>query len=402
MTTSLDYISLSLCVFELVIVIFTIFYLLNPLRSLSNLPIPSSSDNDSPPEDNSPKVSVVVYSTVEEEELTEFLNRISRQNYPDFEIIVVCDATLETTGILAEKYARMFPNVYITFIPPGSHNLSRRKLALTLGIKAASGDVIITTVANAHFSSDNWLSLMTSPFIRNSAIDIVLGYSHLDYREMKSPLRRYREFVTLLSDSRWIGAAICGHPFRGDGFNLGFRREMFFNAKGYANSIHLQSGDDDLFISQIATPDNTALVVNPEAFITTKWVTSTSRVWNLRKNLYDFTSRWLPRKPFILSGALSFMQWLILLSAVASAVTSIPSTSLNSPWGIVLLAVSISLWCIFAICEIMIYRRAASRLDATTLSISIPLYWLWKPIGNTIFRYAHHNTIYKNYTWQRR
>ncbi|MDE6836391.1 MAG: glycosyltransferase family 2 protein, partial [Muribaculaceae bacterium] len=82
-----------------------------------------------------PKVSVVVYSTVNEEVLTEFLRQITSQDYPDFEVIVVCDATQETSSMLSEKFAAIFPNVYITFIPPGSHNLSRRKLAISLGVK---------------------------------------------------------------------------------------------------------------------------------------------------------------------------------------------------------------------------------------------------------------------------
>lgn len=340
-----------------------------------------------------PKVSVVIYSTVDEERLTLALEAVCAQDYPDFEVIVVCDATFETSEMLAEKYAAMFGNVYVTFIPPGSHNLSRRKLALTLGTKAANGEVIVTTVANADFGSSSWLRELVEPF-RCADTEITLGYSRMDYTEMKGGAKWYREFNTLLTDARWIGYALSGHPYRGDGFNLAFRREVFFRCKGYSKSMHLHSGDDDLFVSEIARRHNTGIVITPSSIVTTEWGNSSARVWNLRKSQYDFTARWLPQGPFMRAGAASFSQWLVLLVAVAASVVTLPAFIHAIVAGV--------LWLVFLSFEIAIYRRAASRLQATRLWWAVPLFWLYKPLGNAFFRLAHNSTRFKNYTWQRR
>lgn len=340
-----------------------------------------------------PKVSVVVYSTVNEEMLTEFLKTLCRQDYPDFEVIVVCDASLEVSGILSEKYEELFKNVYVTFIPPGSHNLSRRKLALTIGIKAAKGEIVLTTVANAIIPSDNWISSMAAPFISDSLTEIALGYSRPDYSEIEGPGKVYKEFFELLTDARWIGYALMGKPYRGDGFNLAFLRETFFRCKGYSKTMHLHSGEDDLFVNDIADATNTAVCVSPESILTTRWGGGAKRIFNLRRSQYDFTARWLPLGPFVRAGFASLSQWLVLLAGVAAALLSLPNL-------IPALAATL-LWLAFIIWETSIYRKAAEKLEASALSWQLPLFWLIKPINNLYFRASHRSSRFKNFTWQR-
>lgn len=340
-----------------------------------------------------PKVSVVVYSTVNEEVLTEFLKSVCSQDYPDFEVIVVCDASFETSGILSEKYSELFKNVYVTFIPPGSHNLSRRKLALTLGIKAASGEIIVTTVANALIPSDKWLSILTTPFFGHPEREISLGYSHPDYSEISGPDRSYKEFFSLLTDSRWIGYALMDKTYRGDGFNMAFRRELFFRCKGYSKTMHLHTGEDDLFVHENADATNTAVAIAPEAILTTIWGPTASRVISLRRSQYDFTARWLPLAPFVRAGASSLSQWLIPGLGALAAVLSLPNL-------IPAIAAAI-IWIAFMIAEASLYRKAADKLGATPLSWQVPLFWLVKPLNNFVFRSAHRSSRFKNFTWQR-
>ena len=343
--------------------------------------------------ENLPKVSVVVYSTVNEEILTEFLKQVCTQDYPDYEVIVVCDASFETSGILSEKYAELFSNVYVTFIPPGSHNLSRRKLALTLGIKAASGDIVVTTVANAVIPSQAWLRRLTQPFTEDGEIEISLGYSHPDFSEISAPGRKYKEFFGLLTDSRWIGYALMRKPYRGDGFNLAFKRELFFRCKGYSKTMHLHTGEDDLFVNENANSFNTAVAISPETIITTVWGEGSSRIFSLRRSQYDFTARWLPLAPFVRAGAASTSQWLIPLAGAGAAVISLPNL-------IPAIAAAV-VWITFMIIETSFYRKAAEQLQASRLSWQVPLFWLVKPLNNLFFRSAHRSSRFKNFTWQR-
>lgn len=376
---------------QIIVVISLLIYILRPLRLTGRLSSVSSVEPQLSPD--APKVSVVVYSSVEEDILTEFLKSVCTQDYPNYEVIVVCDASFETSGILSEKYEELFKRVYVTFIPPGSHNLSRRKLALTIGIKAAKGKIILTTVANAVIPSERWISTMVAPFIENRNIEVALGYSHPDYNEMSGPGKYYKEFFSLLSDSRWIGYALMHRPFRGDGFNLAFLRETFFRVKGYSKTMHLHSGEDDLFVNDIATADNTAVAISPDAILTTRWGDTSKRIFNLRRSQYDFTSRWLPLAPFVRSGMASAAQWIVLLCAVAAALFALPNLIPT------IAAAVIWLGCIIAEC--VIYSKAAASLQATGLSWQIPLFWLIKPINNLYFRAIHRSSRFKNFTWQR-
>ena len=369
-----------------------VFFLRSLRKSGSELNVNKKTD-DLPAAPQSPKVSVVVYSQADEELLTQYLSSLCLQDYPDFEVIVVCDASFETSGMLSEKYSEMFQRVYVTFVPPGSHNLSRRKLALTLGIKAAKGDVVIITVDNSLIPSDRWISAMARPFIENPDIELVLGYSHADLSPLGRIKRAYRGFTTLLSDSLWIGYALDGKPYRGDGFNMAMKREAFFRLNGFSKTRHLHSGEDDLFVNEWADAANTAVAIEPDAILTTLWGEATERVTTLRRSQYDFTSRWLPRAPFRMAGAASCSQWIVPAAAVAAVLTSLPSIIPAIAAGIV--------WLTFVIMEGKLYRKAAVSLCSPRLSWQIPFFWLWKPIGNLIFRLSHRSTRFKNYTWQR-
>lgn len=407
---------------EFLIALLLILLVLKPLRMLRRLPTSYTStlDESLSGEDNSeeddhmvyseaelysqnelpnphirriPKVSVVVYSTVDEDVLTEFLKSVCTQDYPDFEVIVVCDASFETSGILSEKYAELFKNVYVTFIPPGSHNLSRRKLALTLGIKAATGEVVITTVANVIIPSASWISEMAAPFALDPEIELTLGYSHPDYQKIGAPGKYYKEFFALLTDARWIGYAMMGKPFRGDGLNLAMRRSTFFRCKGYSKTMHLHTGDDDLFVNDIADSRNTTVSISPSSILVSEWGEGSKRIFNLRRSQYDFTSRWLPMGPFVRAGLASLSQWLVLGCGLGAALFALPNIIPAIAAGVI--------WIAFMIAETSIYRKAANKLEATPLSWQVPIFWLIKPLNNLYFRTVHRSSRFKNFTWQR-
>jgi hypothetical protein len=58
---------------------------------------------------------------------------------------------------------------------------------------------------------------------------------------------------------QYLGMAIRGIPYMGVGRNLGYRRSLFFNSKGYGAHNHLISGDDDLFVNSNASRNNTCV-----------------------------------------------------------------------------------------------------------------------------------------------
>ena len=48
----------------------------------------------------------------------------------------------------------------------------------------------------------------------------------------------------------------------GVGRNLAYTKNVFFENKGFANHMHIASGDDDLFIQEVAVNNSVGIVVN--------------------------------------------------------------------------------------------------------------------------------------------
>ncbi|MDE6795480.1 MAG: glycosyltransferase [Muribaculaceae bacterium] len=352
---------------------------------------PAIDDKSASNVESYPKLSVIVYAYTEFEETKKYLEMLMSQDYPNFEVILINEGSADTLGILQERMGNQYDNLYITFIPHDAHNLSRRKLAYTIGMKAASGEIALTTASNCLIPSRRWLSEMMLPFVEDGTIDIVLGYSHIDFRELRGAGKWYRQMDATLTACQWIGSAQMGKPYRGDCFNLAYRRELFFQQKGYSRTIHLVNGDDDIFLTPIMDGYNTAVAISPDTILTTEWDEVANRVLASTKERYQFTSQLLPQTPFIRAGIGSLMQWLILLSAVGAALAALPSYL-----GIIIAAVFlIIVWT----SEILIYRRAARRLESICLWWSFPFFLLWLPIGNFIFKTRRRSQRRKNYTF---
>lgn len=337
-----------------------------------------------------PKVSVIVYCFNNEDSLHEYLEEIMNQDYPDYEVILVNEGNHEVSSSLAERLIEKYPErLYVTFIPPESHNLSRRKLALTIGIKAAHGDIVVTTASNCIIPSRRWLSLMMQPFCKSDLTDVVLGYAHINFGNLHGSGKWYKEFDATLTSCQWLGAAINHHPYRGDSFNLAYRRDLFFEQKGYSRTLHLMNGDDDLFINDISNGTNTDIMIAPDAILTYDFGEAANRIMRDMKERYQFTARMLPRMPFLRAGFGSVMQWTATISGLVAALVSLPD--------LIPLIAACALLLTLNIVEILLYRKVAKGLGSVCLWWALPVFLLWHPIGNFIFKLNHRRHRKKNF-----
>ena len=125
-----------------------------------------------------PPLSVILCARNEADNLRKILPAILEQDYPQFEVIVINDASTDETedvlGFMEEKY----PHLYHSFTPDSARYISHKKLALTLGIKASKHDWLVFTETNCMPASKDWLRLMARNF--TSQTQVVLGYSGYD------------------------------------------------------------------------------------------------------------------------------------------------------------------------------------------------------------------------------
>lgn len=346
-----------------------------------------------------PSLTVVVYDYARSGDLDEYLQALDAQDYPDFSAVIVSNVSAAEARDMEEVYGRRYPRMHFTFIPPGSHSLSRRKLALTVGIKAAKGDYVLTTLSNCRIPSPRWLSLMMKPVTEQEGKEICLGLSKPDFTCLRGAGRWYRQFDATLRTAQWISAALAGRSFRGDGFNLLFRRELFFEAKGYSRTVYYNPGDDDLFLTQIADGTNTAVQLDPEAVLLQDWGTQANKFMAERKERCDFTRPLLPKQPFLKAAAVSWMQWIALAASAAAVAVSLTADGCSPSTLYTLIGAVVVLFAFWGM-EIALYRTLAASLGSTRLWWATVPFLLWHPIGNMLFRMRHHSSRDRNFTWR--
>ena len=332
-------------------------------------------------------VSVIVDACTETGQLSRFLPLVLGQDYPEFEVVVVANTEAEATGDTLSALKVEHPNLHITFAPAGSRTLSRKKLALMIGIKAARYDIVLTTCANCRVTSNQWLATMMRNF--TPEVDIVLGYSHYRYHRDKRWGRRMRVFDTVSTGAQWLLSAIQGHPYRGVTENLAYRKHLFFDHNGFSHSMELLWGEDDVFLSEIAQGATVRVELAPESQLSV-YYDNLRHAHRLLKMRRDFTSRRVRRKSFIVQGLMSWLWWLSLLALVAAVVTAWP----NAVVLIVAVAILALLWALAS----WAIGRISLLLQAPRLWFTAPLLAWWRPLVGAFYRLREARRSHSNYT----
>ena len=110
-------------------------------------------------------------------------------------------------------------------MPEQTQIISRKKLALTIGIKAAKHELLLFTDADCRPRSSFWITEVVCRFTPNT--EFVLGYGA--YLPQKGLLSHLISYDTLFIAMQYMGFAFRGKPYMGIGRNLAYRKETFFS-----------------------------------------------------------------------------------------------------------------------------------------------------------------------------
>jgi hypothetical protein len=368
------------------IAIVAMVYLLTVYRSRTRLRTPE--EEPEVDDESLPGVSVIVYTRDNATDLRKMLPDILNQDYPTekFEVIVVNDGSVEEVTDVVNYLGQEYHNLYITFVPEEAHNLSRKKLAISLGIKGAKKDIVVLTTAECRPASSRWLRLMAIPFTKSEGEkDVVLGTATI--AGLKRAMLRYDQAARLTT---WISSALHHHPYRGIGFNLAYRKSLFFEAKGFSRSLNLHNGDDDLFVNQITTSDNTAVVLSADATVTANFHRPRAAYRDMRLR-HCFTERQLPKGARRLMGSATFAMWLWLSAVVVGMVFSLPNWYPSCLFGVTIPL----LWIPLTINWMRTGRTLGLKLNPALL------WWemLWRWLPNMRCKMKCGSSKRHNYTW---
>lgn len=276
----------TLALFVLLFVVQTLFYFLLYRKPYIYAKQAPNSENYLP-DTQLPSVSVIIASKNESENVRRHLPAILSQDYPDFEVIVVNMGSTDDTDMELSALKQTHTNLYYTYLPENAEPNNEKKLALTLGVKAAKKDVLLFTDADCRPLSDKWIHAMARLFVPSK--DIVLGYTAFDI-DKDVRMKRFIKFDNLWTAIRYFSMAIVKRPFMGVGKNLAYRKELFFREKGFSGSLNLEHGEDDLFINKVANATNTAVALSPESTIVSN-VVERFHTWRAIQSPYIFNQQ---------------------------------------------------------------------------------------------------------------
>jgi len=234
------------------------------------------------PKDCLPYVSVVVAARNEEYNLTTCLKSLLAQSYPNkqYEVIVVDDHSTDNTYFIAHALATDHPILKVirlsdtqfenVAIQKWAHRSKKMKLwqspmgkqmALDVGIQTCRGEIILSTDADC-IVPGTWVESMVKAY--EQKVGVVVGFSMLTeecpkehsltqkyfHRFLRSLFIKLQSLDLLSLFSAFAGGLKMGVAFACTGNNLGYRRQVYDELRGFVN-LGFTVAEDNMFLQWV-------------------------------------------------------------------------------------------------------------------------------------------------------
>lgn len=316
-----------------------------------------------------PPVSVVIAAKNEEYHLKDKLVFFLEQDYPEFEVIVVNDASTDECEYVLKAFSKLYPCLKVVNIVENVNKFRGRKFPISLGIKSAKYDHIVLAGADCVPSGFEWLKNLARNFSEKK--EVVLGFC--TYTKQKGLFKFLLQYDNLTTAMNYMGLALSGHPYRGDGRNIAFKKDLFFKVGGFTKHYNLPLGEDDIFIRNVSTASNTTVSLTPESFLSSD-AKHTYKEWKRQK--IDRLSTYKYYKPSI-----KFLLSIPNITTLLFYAFVITLLLLSLPFEYVILAIVIKF-----VLQILIYLKSCKRLGIKRVFIFAPLIELYFLLLNAELR----------------
>ena len=232
-------------------------------------------------------VSVVIIADNNANELSKNLQAFLSQDYPaGYEVIVAVEKDDDGTEDVLKQYGS-HPNLYSTFVPDTSRYMSRRKLAITLGVKAAKNEWVLLTDATCRPASCHWISCMAQHC--GKGINMVAGYGNYvgEAGDFKIFYRFHRQYSLLHETLR-------GRAYGMEGKNLMFRKSMFMDGNGFQGNLKYLRGEYEFLVNKYSGYGAIQIETNPQSYVIEE--SPTKKEWRSKNVFYCETRRHLSGK----------------------------------------------------------------------------------------------------------
>ncbi|HNQ69204.1 MAG TPA: glycosyltransferase [Bacteroidales bacterium] len=213
--------------------------------------------NPSRTKKSSQPVSVIIAARNESENLKKNLPLILEQDYLEYEVIIANDYSDDNTIEVVKNFQKEHRNLKLI----NNCEKQGKKSALTSAILSSKYEKLLFIDADCYPASNKWIELMSQNFSKEKQIVLGLGM----YKKDRNISNYFIRYDTMIIALQYISAALTGNTYMGVGRNLAYTKELWKRNDGFNTHKNIISGDDDLFISQASTKNNTAICTHPES-----------------------------------------------------------------------------------------------------------------------------------------
>ncbi|MFM6965597.1 MAG: glycosyltransferase [Sphingomonadales bacterium] len=327
-----------------------------------------------------PPVSVIIAARNESDNLYEHLPTILSQDYPQYEVIVVNNQSIDDSNWILTAFAQQFPQLKVVEISKSPHLKPGKKLPITLGIKAAAYEHFLLTDADCLPQSNQWIKQMISAIQVNQ--QFVIGYS--PFTKTKGFLNKLVRFDNTWQSASSFAFALGDLAFKANGRNLAYTKNLFQKVNGFKSHYAISPGDDDLLLQDALRHTKIAVVQDPATFVRSAAPT-TWREWFSQKAKYHISSA---RYPFIKKLVLGIYPLSLIFYWISFVVLSFNMNYLPLSVSI-FISVLIFKWWLQGLCF--------KRLGEQKLLLFFPLWDLFYSILMPIIYYISERQKY--YRW---
>ncbi len=254
-------------------------------RNLSGRNINTSSEL------NLPGVSVVIAAKDEAGNLAKHLPAILSQEYPNYEVLIVDDHSIDNSSSILTAFAKEYPHLMLVAVNE-NHG---KKNALSLGITKAKYPWILCTDADCIPKTNQWISGMLR---QHASADMILGYG--PYEQKPTLLSAFINYETWYIAIQYFSAALLKRAYMGVGRNLCFRKSLWEEVGGYEPHKELRSGDDDLFVNAVSNK-RIRIETDPKSWTYSIPQSSFKNLWKQKRRHLTTATVYSAKNQFLLS-----------------------------------------------------------------------------------------------------
>lgn len=279
-----------------------------------------------------PFISIVVPINHFSTNLDEQLQALFSQQYAgQFDVVLADEEHSADTKEMVKRYKEQYADLRSTFVPETSRNIERRKLALTLGIRASRGEWVIVVSAESMPVNHDWLQHYAQHL--TSDVDFVQAYSN--YEDDGSMLMRRAIYERVTDFATRLHAYEDGVSLFCNNTNWAVRKDWFFAQQGFSDSLLLAFGEEAIFVNRHVDAERSALLCSP----TTKMneLLPSKHLLNVNRVQHAEVKRWLSgaaRKYAYTTSIASWMAYVNVLSLLTYCLWRLIALYMDVPYGV--------------------------------------------------------------------